>query len=69
MALNINSVTKCYGTKKALNNFSAELTNGVYGLLGPNGSGKTTLINILVGLLEADGGEITAYIYCRIVLN
>ncbi|MBR5273478.1 MAG: ATP-binding cassette domain-containing protein [Clostridia bacterium] len=59
MTLNIHSVKKCYGTKNALNNFSAELTNGVYGLLGPNGSGKTTLINILVGLLEADGGEIT----------
>lgn len=33
--------------KKAVNHFSAKLTNGVYGLLGANGAGKTTLMRMI----------------------
>lgn len=29
-----------------------------FGLFGPNGAGKTTLMNLMTGLLRADGGEI-----------
>jgi len=59
MKLTINNVSKSYGTNLALNNFSAELTPGIYALLGPNGSGKSTLMNILNDNLKADSGEIT----------
>lgn len=58
MKLEIKGISKSYGKIKALNNFSAQLTEGVYGLLGPNGSGKTTLISIITQLLSQDSGDI-----------
>ncbi|MDO4811013.1 MAG: ABC transporter ATP-binding protein [Eubacteriales bacterium] len=58
MELNFQKVSKFYGNKKALNPFSATLTEGVYGLLGPNGAGKSTLMNILTGNLTATSGQI-----------
>lgn len=52
--LEISNLTKKYGDKIALNNFT--FTKGVYGLLGPNGAGKSTLMNILVdGIKRTDG--------------
>ena len=46
--LEIINLTKKYGNKTALNNFTYTFENGVYGLIGPNGAGKSTLMNILV---------------------
>ena len=59
MILSIKEVSKSYGKTKALNEFSAELTPGVYGFLGPNGAGKSTLMNIITDNLAADSGTIT----------
>ena len=54
--LEISNLTKKYGDKIALNNFTYTFTKGVYGLLGPNGAGKSTLMNILVdGIKRTDG--------------
>lgn len=60
MKLEIKSLNKTYnkGKVKALNNFSAEFTPGIYGLLGPNGAGKSTLMNIITNNLNGDSGEI-----------
>lgn len=58
--LDITDLTKQY-TKKAppaLQEFSYSFADGVYGLLGPNGAGKSTLINLIVGNLLPDKGEI-----------
>lgn len=53
-------VTKVYGNKTAVQDFSLEIGEGeVWGLLGPNGSGKTTLIQILLGLLAPSQGNVT----------
>jgi ABC-type multidrug transport system ATPase subunit len=59
MNLLINNITKNYGQNKALDNFTAELSPGVYALLGPNGSGKSTLMNIITDNLKANSGNIT----------
>lgn len=59
MNLSINDITKSYGQNKALDNFKAELSSGIYALLGPNGSGKSTLMNIITDNLKAGSGNIT----------
>lgn len=58
MELKIDGITKKYKDKIAVNNFSATLENGVYGLLGPNGSGKTTLMRILADVVNETEGNI-----------
>lgn len=58
MKLEIKNISKSYGSVRALVDFSAELTPGIYALLGPNGSGKTTLMHILTDNLKADSGVI-----------
>lgn len=59
MKIEFRKVTKSYGKDiVALDEFSATLYPGIYGLLGANGAGKTTLINILVGLLPSTSGTI-----------
>ena len=57
--LEFEHVTKCYGEKKALNDFTTVLTPGIYGLLGPNGAGKSTLMKILSGVYTKDSGTMT----------
>lgn len=59
MKVEIKNLTKTYGTKLALNNFSLTLEeNKIYGLLGRNGAGKTTLMQILAGQQLQTEGEI-----------
>lgn len=58
MKIEIKELTKTYGSKKALNNLSLEMKEGIYGLLGPNGAGKSTLMKIMTDNLNADSGEI-----------
>ena len=55
MNVSFEHISKKYGAKYALKDFSATLTNGVYGLLGTNGAGKTTLINAFMGIIPAQG--------------
>ena len=57
--LEINNVSKSYGTKKVLNGISIKVPQqSIYGLLGPNGAGKTTLIRILNRITMPDEGQI-----------
>ena len=59
MELALKGITKQYGSKRALDDFSYSFEEGVYGLLGPNGAGKSTLIKIITQSVKPTGGEIT----------
>ena len=57
-AIEIKSLSKSYGSTKALNKINITINKGdFYGILGPNGAGKTTLINIITGLVFRDKGS------------
>jgi len=57
--IEVRNLHKSYGRTKALNGISFELREGeVFALLGPNGAGKTTTIFIILGLLQADEGDV-----------
>ena len=56
--LELKNISKKYGSKYALRDFTATLENGVYGLLGTNGAGKTTTLKSVAGILQFDSGEI-----------
>lgn len=54
-----HSLSKFYGSLKALDNLCLSLPRGkIIGLLGPNGSGKSTLMKLAAGLLTPSNGEI-----------
>lgn len=55
MNVRFEHISKKYKGKYALRDFTATLSNGVYGLLGTNGAGKTTLINAFMGIIPAQG--------------
>ncbi|HOY70978.1 MAG TPA: ATP-binding cassette domain-containing protein [Methylotenera sp.] len=55
----LENVTKAYGNKTLIKNFSTRILRGdKIGLLGPNGVGKTTLLKLILGEIEADSGKI-----------
>lgn len=57
--IELQNVTKLYGTVIGVNDITLSMPPGAYGLLGPNGSGKTTLLNLLVGQLRPSMGSVT----------
>ena len=59
LGINIQNLTKSYGSNPALKGLSMTFENkGVVGLLGPNGAGKTTLMKILTGYLSRWEGSV-----------
>ncbi|MFM9835302.1 MAG: ATP-binding cassette domain-containing protein [Methylophilaceae bacterium] len=56
----LENVSKAYGDKVLIKNFSTRILRGDHiGLLGPNGIGKTTLLKMILGNLKPDSGTIT----------
>lgn len=57
--LSARNVAKSFGGVPALRNGCLDLQVGsVHALCGGNGAGKSTFLNILMGILQRDGGEI-----------
>jgi len=57
--ISIKNIEKAYNERKALYDFSLEISKGeFFGILGPNGAGKTTLIQLITGILIPDNGKI-----------
>ena len=57
-AIEVDHVSKRFGTTLALDDVSLEVEAGaVLALLGPNGAGKTTLVRVLTTLLQPDSGR------------
>ena len=58
--IRVRDLHKRYGQLQAVDGISFEVGRGeVFGFLGPNGAGKTTTVEMLEGIREADGGELT----------
>src|SRR5262249_47796824 len=57
--IEIDHVTKNYGTKTAVNDLNLRIEAGeLFAFLGPNGAGKTTTIKLMVGLLFPTSGTL-----------
>lgn len=59
MNIRIESLSKRYGTQKAVDNLSFEVKTGeILGFLGPNGAGKSTTMKMITGYIGIGEGQI-----------
>ena len=57
--ISVEHVTRCFGSRTAVDDVSFEVRAGeVFGLLGPNGAGKTTTLRMLGGLIPPTSGTV-----------
>ena len=58
MEVKVDSLTKTFGTLRAVDSLSFALGHGeVWGFIGPNGAGKTTTLRMLATIENPDGGD------------
>ncbi|HWH40464.1 MAG TPA: ATP-binding cassette domain-containing protein [Usitatibacter sp.] len=59
MVAELEHVTKRYGHKRVVEDFSTRIMRGdKVGLIGPNGSGKSTLLKLILGAVPPDSGRV-----------
>lgn len=57
--LEVSHLNKSFGKQTVLEDVTFSVEKGsIFGFIGKNGTGKTTTMNIALGLLKADGGEV-----------
>lgn len=60
MSIQINNLSKDFGSTRVLNKVSLDIPSGqMMALLGPSGSGKTTLLRIIAGLEHQNSGQLS----------
>lgn len=59
--LEVHDLVKLYGRSKILDKVSFTLGKGIHGLIGPNGAGKTTTLKVLLGLTNANAGNVRIF--------
>jgi ABC-2 type transport system ATP-binding protein len=59
--ISVSNLSKIYASGfQALKDVNLDIRRGeIFALLGPNGAGKTTLINIVCGIVNRSGGDVT----------
>ena len=59
MSIEVQAVSKSYGTQLALKEISFSAKKGeIIGFLGPNGAGKSTMMKILTGYISSSKGTV-----------
>ena len=57
--ITLKNISFSYGEKKVIKNLSLEINKGsTIGIMGSSGEGKSTLVNLILGLLNTDSGQI-----------
>jgi ABC-type Fe3+/spermidine/putrescine transport system ATPase subunit len=56
--LRLETISKQYGSVRAVENVSLELSDETLALLGPSGCGKSTLLRLIAGLEQPDRGSL-----------
>src|SRR5580692_11657583 len=57
--IKVESLSKSFGPKLAVNNISFTVERGeVLGFLGPNGAGKSTTMRMITGFIPPTGGKV-----------
>ena len=72
--LRITNLHKRFGDKEVLKGLNLSVpAHSLFGFIGKNGAGKTTTMKTVLGLLQADAGEITvngeAVVYSQSAAN
>lgn len=57
MELQLEGLSKTYGTVQALRKVTYTFKPGIYGILGANGAGKSTMINLITDNVSRDSGS------------
>ena len=60
--IELSGLAKSFGEVRAVRGIDVDVAPGeTVALLGPNGAGKSTTIDMLLGLLEPDGGTVSVF--------